>query len=174
MSQDDMLDSVMDSAKASGNSPEPERSRSLGDDWYLISSQALEAGKTPVQEESSIWGNSKKSILAATLAAALVGAAAAWLVLKVGTPERRVTPQAVQHVSTPPALNSQEATPVKASSDLPAQSSTLKTDPAANEDEFARLRTENRRLLALVEVLRQRSRAHQNCSAADQSSTPTR
>jgi hypothetical protein len=50
----------------------------------------------------------------------------------------------------------------------------LKADPAANNDELDRLRTENRRLLALVEVLRQRSRAHQNCSTADQSSTPTR
>jgi hypothetical protein len=93
---------------------------------------------------------------------------------QVGTPERRVTVQAVQHVSTPPALNNQEAAPVNTSSDLPAQSATLKADPAANDDELDRLRTENRRLLALVEVLRQRSRAHQNCSAADQSSTPTR
>jgi hypothetical protein len=65
MSHDDMPDSVMDSAKASGSSFEPQGSRSLGDDWYLISSQALEADRAPAEKESSIWGNAKKSILAA-------------------------------------------------------------------------------------------------------------
>jgi hypothetical protein len=174
MSQDDMLGSVMDSAEGCGSSFETQKSRSLGDDWYLISSQALEAQKAPVPKESSSWANSRKSTLALALAALLVGAATAWLVLKVGAAERRVPAQASQHVSTPLIFN-REAAPVKTSSGLPAQRSTLTADPAAtNDDELARLRKENRRLLALVEVLRRRVRAHQDCSAADQSSTPTR
>jgi len=170
MSQDDMLDSVVDSADDGGSSSQPKKSPSLGDDWYLLSSQALEERKAPAEKEPAA-SNSKRPIIAAALAALLIGAAAAWFVFNFGHAGRRAPGHATQDVSTAPALSKREAAPVKALPILPAQTSTSRAVPATNDDELARLRKENRRLVALVEVLRRRSRTNQDCSAAEQSGT---
>jgi hypothetical protein len=166
MSHDGVPDGVH-SADAAESSCRPSRLSKLGDDWYLLSSQSLESKKVTVEEKSGtgIWKGSRKLMVAGALGAILIGAAAR--VVLMGNPGQRASTRVVQTVSP---LSS--STPVNEPAVPPGQTSRSKAGSVTNEDELTRLRRENRRLVALVEVLRQRHRTSQRGPAAEQSRDP--